>query len=214
MSNDHHNEPDDHGEHISGWHLSLGWGDANVSVAPYVPTPINVVKEMLKISKAGPGDILFDLGCGDGRILLTGVEEFNVDRAVGFELNSNMAEATRRKIENKDLSDRIKVVEGNFFKINISEATLITLYLTTSGNSKLKPKFIEELKKGTRIVSHDFPIIDWVTAKEDQSFYQFGSHKIFFYQIPQAFNDKPKIEASHEDRWVRLKRLFDRRDRV
>jgi SAM-dependent methyltransferase len=204
-------EPDDYDSRISGWHNSLGWGNGTESVAPYVPTPVNVVRQMLIIAEVGPSDVLYDLGCGDGRILFTAVEEFDISRAVGFELNTRMVESTRLKIEDKGLSGRIKVVEGNFFEENLSEASVVTLYLTTSGNAKLRPKFHNELRYGSRIVSHDFPIVDWVTAKHDQGYYQVGNHKVYFYRIPQAYNSKPpeKNEAK-EDRWDRLKRLFDR----
>ncbi len=169
---------------------------------------------MLELAKAGPGDVLYDLGCGDGRILLTAVEEFEVDRAIGFELNPQMAESVRLKVEDKGLVDRISVVEGNFFESDLSEATVITLYLTTSGNAKLRPKFEKELGEGARIVSHDFPITDWVTAKHDQSHYTVGSHKIFIYRIPNAYTEeKNEDEEPEEDRWDRIKRLFDRLDR-
>jgi len=204
-------EPDDYGDRISGWHHTLGWGNSTESVAPYVPTPLNVVRQMLIIAEVGPHDVLYDLGCGDGRILFTAVEEFDIPRAVGFELNSRMVESTRLKIEDKGLNGRIKVVEGNFFEEDLSEASVITLYLTTSGNAKLRPKFHDELRKGTRIVSHDFPIVDWITAKHDQGYYNVGSHKIYFYRIPQAYNSKaPEKKDREEDRWGRIKRLFDR----
>ena len=204
-------EPDDYGDRISGWHHTLGGGNSTESVAPYVPTPLNVVRQMLIIAEIGPHDVLYDLGCGDGRILFTAVEEFDIPRAVGFELNPRMVESTRLKIEDKGLDGRIKVVEGNFFEEDLSEASVITLYLTTSGNAKLRPKFHDELRKGTRIVSHDFPIVDWITAKLDQGYYSVGSHKIFFYRIPQAYNSKaPEKKDREEDRWGRIKRLFDR----
>ena len=215
MSNDKRRDSDDFGERISGWHASLGWGDGTESVAPYVPSPQNVVEEMLTVAHAGPGDVLYDLGCGDGRILLTAIEKFNVDSAVGFELNPKLFESTRSKILEKGLNDRIKIFNESFFKADLSEATVVTLYLTTSGNSKLKPKFMKELQKGARIVSHDFPMMDWITAKDDHGFYSFGTHKIFLYVIPKAFTeDGPRTENTDGDRrWDRLKRLFDRTDR-
>jgi hypothetical protein len=216
MSDDKERESSDFGERISGWHASLGWGEGTESVAPYVPSPQNVVEEMLTVAHAGPGDILYDLGCGDGRILMTAIEKFNVDRAVGFELNPKLFESTRTKIIDKGLNDKIKIYNENFFKADLTNATIVTLYLTTSGNSKLRPKFIKELKNGTRIVSHDFPMMDWVTAKEDHGFYTLGSHKIFLYVVPKAFTEEnPRVEGPNdESRWDRLKRLFDRTDRV
>ncbi|MBD3204814.1 methyltransferase domain-containing protein [Candidatus Bathyarchaeota archaeon] len=203
-------EPDDFAERFSGWHYSLGFGDGTESVAPYVPSPIDVVKEMLTLSEAGPGDTLYDLGCGDGRILLTAIKDFNVDKAVGFDLNTRMVEATRTKILEEELDDRIKVFNDNFFKADLTPATIVTLYLTTSGNAKLRPKFKEELMTGTRIVSHDFPITDWSTANPEGGAYSIGNHKIFLYKIPESYLIIPEKE---EDRWSRIRGLLGRLDR-
>ncbi|MFH2109803.1 MAG: methyltransferase domain-containing protein [Candidatus Bathyarchaeota archaeon] len=203
-------EPDDLAERITGWHYSLGWGDGSDSVAPYVPTPMNVVHEMLKLARAGPGDVLYDLGCGDGRIILAAVEEYNVDRAVGYEINPQMAEATRMKVYDKELQDRIAVLQADFFGEDLSEASVVTLYLTTSGNAKLRPKLEKELRVGARVVSHDFPVSDWVHSREEERFYMVGSHKLFLYEIPEAYMLDKK--APEGDSWDRLRRMFERRD--
>lgn len=202
-------EPDDQAERISGWHYSLEWGNGSDSVAPYVPTPMNVVHEMLKLAGAGPGDVLYDLGCGDGRILLAAVEEFDVDRAVGYEINPQMAEATRMKVYDKELQGRIAVLQADFFSEDLSEATVVTLYLTTSGNAKLRPKLERELRAGARVVSHDFPVSDWVHSREEERFYMVGTHKLFLYEIPEAYMlDKKDAEGAGLGR---LRRMFERR---
>jgi hypothetical protein len=203
--------PEDFGENIAGWHNLLGWGEGEDSVAPYVPTPMSVVRTMLEIAEAGPEDIVIDLGCGDGRILMMAVEEFNVDKAVGYELNKHLAETAINNVYRKELGDRIDVVYGNFMEADLSSATIVTLYLTTTGNAKLRPKFLDELKIGARIISHDFPILDWVTNTSDNEPIKVGTHKIFSYKIPEAYTtimDKP--EKTSEGRWNRIKKLLDR----
>lgn len=198
-------------EPLRGSRPRLGWGDVPFSVAPYVPSPLIVVKNMLKLAGAGPDDVVYDLGCGDGRILFTAVEEFSVKRAVGYELNPTMCGSLQANIDEQDLVDRIEVINGNFFLADLSPATLITLYLTTSGNSKLKPKLEEELGQGARVVSHDFPINGWTTRKVDNPpHYTVGSHKIFLYEMPDAYARKSTILRSKEEesRWHRLRNLF------
>ena len=189
----------------------LSWGDTPFSVAPYVPTPINVVKKMLKLVDAGPDDVVYDLGCGDGRILFAAVEEFDVKKAVGLDLNPSMCDSVQLKIEKKELEDRIEVVNGNFFLADITPASVITLYLTTSGNSKLRPKLADELGAGSRVVSHDFPIHGWSTEKDDDpDHYQLGSHKIYVYSVPDAYERKAPVRrsAKEESRWRRFRELF------
>lgn len=208
-------EVDDFATRFSGWHYSLGWGDGEDSVAPFVPTPLNVVRRMLELVKAGSGDVLYDLGCGDGRILFTALEEFDVNRVVGVELNHNMVKTIKAKAEDKGLKDKINLINKSFFDVDLSPATIITLYLTTSGNAKLKPKFKKELYKGVRIVSHDFPINDWATIDNDNGQYSVGSHKIYVYRIPDCFEYPNKVERTNtvEDRLNRIKNLFERLDR-
>jgi len=187
---------------------SLRWGDVPSSVAPFVPTPSSVVRKMLELSDASADDVVYDLGCGDGRILFSAVEEFNVKKAVGYELNPSMAESVQRKVSSRGLQGRIEVVNGNFFLADLSPATVVTLYLTTSGNSKLRPKFEEELREGARVVSHDFPIHGWMTLKEDpRDHYTMGSHKIYLYGVPHAYETAPRVHRNPEEesrwRWIR-----------
>ncbi|MFP3951593.1 MAG: SAM-dependent methyltransferase [Candidatus Bathyarchaeia archaeon] len=181
-------ETDDFNERLSGWHYSLGWGNGVESVAPYVPTPERVVDYMLKVAGVGPDDVLYDLGCGDGRILFKAIEDFSVDRAVGYELKPNLVEGVGKRIKEGRLHDRVEVHNLNFFEADLSEASVVTLYLTTSGNSKLRSKFREELRPGTRIVSHDFPIQEWEAIEQEDSPYKLGSHKVYLYVIPEDWS--------------------------
>ena len=162
--------------------------------APYVPTPMNIVRAMLKFAEVGPDDVVYDLGCGDGRILFTAVEEFEVAKAVGYELHSPNCDSIKLMVEKKGLKNRIEVVNENFLLADLSSASVITLYLSVLGNSKLRPKMEIELKPGTRVVSHEFPIHDWVTMKPDApEYYAVGSHEIYVYKVPEAYDRKKTI---------------------
>jgi len=208
---DRHKEEDDFSERFSGWHYQLGWGDGSASVAPYVPTPQSLVNKMLELVEAGPGDVLYDLGCGDGRFLITAVDEFNVEKAVGYELNKHLYEVAEDNVAKSGLIDQIRIESGDFMEADFSEATIITLYLTTSGNAKLRPKFTEELKPGTRIISHDFPIMEWTLSTPDKEPLNIGTHKVFMYTVPEAYTEEEEIETPSENRWGRIKKLFERR---
>ena len=180
-------------------------------MAPYVPTPINVARRMLMLAGVGVDDVVYDLGCGDGRILFMAVEEFEAERAVGYDINPSIVEPLREKIENSGLEDRIEVMNANFFDVDLSPASVVTMYLTTSGNSKLRPKLEEELGDGARVVSHDFPVHTWTTEKSSEPpHYTIGSHKIYLYSIPEAFENKISIRRNKEEegRWKRIRSLF------
>ncbi len=187
-----------------------GLVDRRESVAPYVPTPQSLVNTMLEMAEAGPGDIVYDLGCGDGRFLITAVRDYNVDKAVGYEITPHLAGVARDNVAKEELSSKIKIENSDFMEADFSEATLITIYLTTSGNARLRPKFKKELKDGARIISHDFPITDWVTATEEE-FSKVDTHKVYYYTIPDAYTRKPKQKQDESsDRWGRIKKLFER----
>jgi len=207
---DSHKKSDGFSGRPSGWRFELGLGDDLASVAPYVPTPQSLVNRMLELVEAEPGDVLYDLGCGDGRFLITAVDEFDVKKAVGYELNKHLYEVAEDNVAKRGLIDKIRIESGDFMDADFSEATIITLYLTTSGNAKLRPKFKEELKPGTRIISHDFPIMGWVQSTEDGEALDIGTHKVFIYRIPEAYAEKEEKETPSKDRWGRIKKLFER----
>jgi len=151
-------------------------------LVPYVPTPYQVIKTMLKLADVKPGEVIFDLGCGDGRILITAVKEFGA-KAVGIELRRDLIEKCLNNIMSEKLEDKILVIEGNFFEIDLSPADVITLYLLTSVNEKLRPKLEKELKKGARIVSHDFEIVGWKPEAVEDFNDGFRTHKIYLYRV-------------------------------
>lgn len=132
---------------------------------PYVPTPIPVVRAMLKAARAGPNDVVYDLGCGDGRILIIAVKEFDVKKAVGIEKDEERLKEAHENVVKNNVDDRVVLINDDFFNVNIKEATVVTMFLLTAVNEALKPKLEKELKPGTRIVSHEFRIPGWKPYK-------------------------------------------------
>lgn len=132
---------------------------------PYVPTPISVARMMLRLARAGPDDIVYDLGCGDGRILIIAVKEFNVKKAVGIDRDPERISEARENAEKHGLLDRIVLINNDFFNVDISEATIVTMFLLTIVNEALRPKLEKELKDGARVVSHEFRIPGWKPFK-------------------------------------------------
>ena len=150
---------------------------------PFVPTPLSVVKRMLELAELKPGEVLYDLGCGDGRIIIMAAKEFGA-RAVGIELRKDLVEQCIKEVKRQKLEDKITIIHGNFFDIDIGEADVVTLYLLTSVNEKLKPKFEKELKRGARVVSHDFEVVGWKPLKVESVYDQWRSHRIYLYKLP------------------------------
>ena len=132
---------------------------------PYVPTPDKVVKKMLEIAKVGPEDVVYDLGCGDGRIVITAVKDFNAKKAVGIDINDERIQEATKNVKENGVEGKVFIRKGNFFEENISEATVVTMFLLTNVNEMLRPKLETELKPGTRVVSHEFEMRGW-TPKE------------------------------------------------
>ena len=170
------------------------WGDDPASVAPYVPSSPDVVRKMLEMAEVGPEDTLYDLGCGDGRILFAAVQEFNAKKAVGFDLTKSHVDNINRRVVELHLEGRIQAINANFFLADLSPATVVTLYLTTSGNEKLKPKLESESRPGTRVVSHDFPMKGWIPLGEEP--HVFNTHNIYLYKLPEAYKQPGKDSTS------------------
>lgn len=148
---------------------------------PFVPTPQPVVRKMLELAGASPSDVVYDLGCGDGRIVITAVKEFNVKRAVCVELRDDLVETLKTTIEQEGLTHRIEIRHQDMFETDLSDATIVTLFLLTSINDELAPKFERELKPGTRIVSHEFRITRWLPLVSATVYDGQVSHNIYLY---------------------------------
>ena len=150
-----------------------------MSIAPFVQTPLEVAKKMLDISKIKSGEVLYDLGCGDGRLIILAAKEIGA-KATGIELREDLIERARTEIKRLNLEGKVNVIQANFFDVPISDADVVTLYLTSSANERLRPKLEAELKPGARIVSHDFKVPGW---KPSAVYNELLGHTIYSYRI-------------------------------
>jgi len=150
------------------------------TLAPDFPTPQPVVDRMLALASVKPADVVYDLGCGDGRILISAVKTYHC-RAVGVELSRDIYDRTCLRIQSLGLTDRISIIHGNALHTDLSPADVVTLYLMTSTNERLKPQMERYLKPGSRVVSHDYGIPGWKAAKEEELKVDGRPHKIFLY---------------------------------
>ncbi len=150
---------------------------------PYVSTPYEVVEEMLGIAGVNKDDILYDLGCGDGRIVITAAKKYGC-RGVGVDLDPQRIKESRENAVKENVANKVKFIQQDLFEADISEATVMTLYLLSSVNLKLRPRLLRELKPGTRIVSHDFSMGEWEADLEKDVFVGSDRHHIYFWVVP------------------------------
>jgi SAM-dependent methyltransferase len=152
------------------------------NLAPYIPSPQIVVDRMLELARIRPGEILYDLGSGDGRILITAAQKFKV-KAVGIELSPDLCKSTTAKIERLGLQDLVTVMQANLLKVDLSPANVVTIYLLTSSNTRLKPNLEKYLKPGTRVVSNDFEIRGWRPKETVNLRVEGMEHTIYLYEV-------------------------------
>lgn len=133
-------------------------------IAPYVPSPLPVVEYMLKLAGLKAGEVLFDMGAGDGRTVIMAAKVFGA-RGVGIELREDLTKKAMNSIHESGLEDRVTIVNDDMFNVNLSAADVVYLYLTTSANERLKPKLERDLKAGARVVSHDYEVVGWRPEK-------------------------------------------------
>jgi tRNA A58 N-methylase Trm61 len=156
-------------------------------IAPFVPSPNSVVEYMLKLADLKAGEVLFDMGSGDGRTVIMAAKTFGA-RGVGIELREDLAKKALSTIHENGLEDRVTIMNSNMFDVNLSSADVVYLYLTTSANEKIRPKLESDLKKGARVVSHDYEIIGWHPEKVENFCENpqlgYPSHTIYLYRKP------------------------------
>ena len=161
-------------------------GKAEQTSLPLViwdPTPFETVRKMLELSQVGPEDVVYDLGCGDARILIMAVKEFGAKKAVGYEIRQDLHEKSTREIQSQNLQDRITLIRDDLLNVDLSEASVITLFLSTAANEYLRLKLEREAKPSTRIVSYVHPMKTW----QADSTKSWPADRLHLYVVPQAF---------------------------
>jgi len=159
-----------------------------LSGVPFLSSPPEVVERMLKLAGVGVGDVVCDLGCGDGRILIAAVQGFKAKEAIGYEIRDDAYNKALEEVARANLQERIRIFNSNFFEANLSGPSVITVYLDSVTNEKLKQKLEKETSPGTRIVSHNSHIPGWQPLIEDTS--SDRGHTIYVYVVPAAFTKK------------------------
>jgi SAM-dependent methyltransferase len=146
----------------------------------FVPTPDEIVNTMLKMAAVSKKDTVYDLGCGDGRIVITAAQKYGA-RGVGVDIDpERVAEATENA-RKAGVENRVKIIRGDLFETDIGPATVVTLYLLTELNLKLRPKLLRELQPGTRVVSHAFSMGDWKPERTAE----ISGTTVYLWRIPQ-----------------------------
>jgi len=150
---------------------------------PYVTTPAEVVARMLSMAKLNNKDLLYDLGSGDGRIVITAAREYGA-RGVGYDLDPQRIKESNENAKRAGVTDRVRFTQQDLFEADLSGATVVTLYLLPEVNLKLRPKLLRDLRPGTRIVSHNYPIGDWQPEAVAEVNVKGTMHYVYYWTIP------------------------------
>lgn len=161
---------------------ALAWAQAPARTpdVPFVPTSQELVVAMLKLADVHQGDTVIDLGCGDGRIIITAVKQFGAT-GIGVDINPERIKEANDNAKKAGVADKVKFIEGDLFDADIHNATVVTLYLLPNVNIKLRPKLLRDLKPGTRVVSHSFDMDDWKPDKEQEV----NGSQLYLWIIPK-----------------------------
>ena len=166
--------------HFSFMLLALYWGLALAQYrVRYEPTPMPVVQAMTDLAAVDAGDVVYDLGCGDGRIVITATQRYGC-RGVGIDIDPERIREATGNVQKAKVADKVKLIQGDLFETDIGEATVVTLYLLTELNLKLRPKLMKELRPGTRVVSHAFAMGDWKPERTEQV----NGASVYLWRIP------------------------------
>ena len=155
-------------------------------LAPFDPTPYEVVDRLLALAGIKAGDLLYDLGSGDGRVLIAAAKKYRI-KAVGFEVDPGLVKLARENIKQENLEQLVEVRHQDFMTADLSSASIVTLYLSHDGNEALKPVLLRQLQPGARVVSYTFNMGDWPPKITEA--YRDGAgdvHTLYYWEIPQS----------------------------
>jgi hypothetical protein len=201
---------------LAGVAMAASPAYAQVSDVPFVPTPPKVVDVMLGIAKVGPSDYVIDLGSGDGRIVIAAAKKYGA-RGLGVDIDGALVDTARREAQRQGVSDKVEFANRNLFITDISDATVVTMYLFPRVIMQLRPRLLRELKPGTRIVSHEFALDEWqpdakVTVPVPDKPYGAPYSEVYLWIVPANASGKWRWRApdSARDDEVALEQTFQK----
>jgi SAM-dependent methyltransferase len=172
---------------------------------PYVRTPPAVVDAMLDLAAVGAGDVVYDLGSGDGRIVIAAVRDRGARRGVGIDLNPLRVTEATANAQAAGVADRVTFIEGDVFTADFSAASVVTMYLWDNVNLRLRPRLLSELRPGTRVVSHQFHMFDWTPDKQVMVG---GQVPVYFWIVPARVEGVWRGAAGNEIASFNLTQTF------
>jgi precorrin-6B methylase 2 len=172
----------------------------------WVPTPDEVVERMLRMAQTTKDDVVYDLGAGDGKIAIAAAKKFGA-RATGIEYNPEMARHAQGNVEKAGVTDRARIMQGDIFATNFSEATVVTMYLLPGLNMKLRPTLLA-MRPGTRVVSHSFTMEDW----EADEISSMDGRRAYFWVVPAQVGGSWQLESGSEKNEISFEQRFQKID--
>ncbi len=167
--------------------FSRGVQEHSLNLAPFVPSPQPIVDRMLDLALVKQGETVYDLGCGDGRILITAAQRFRA-KGIGVELSPYLVRTATESIKRLNLQDQVTIVHADLREVNLQTADVVTIYLETNSNEMLRPNLEKWLRAGARVISHDFPVRGWKPSKVEHMQSYNRNHTIYVYVMPPQKN--------------------------
>jgi tRNA G37 N-methylase Trm5 len=154
-------------------------------IVPYVPTPQEIVDRMLELAQVKKGDVVYDLGSGDGRIVITAAKKYGV-KAIGFEIDPDRIKESRENIRKEGVGNLVEIREQDIRTVDLSQASVLTMYLLPEVNLMIRPNIWKQMKPGSRVVSHDFDMADWQPVKTESVKDRSGwDHTLYLWRITE-----------------------------